>query len=206
MSLPGSTPSPGWYYAAGDPPGTNRYWDGTQWQGGPQWIAAAGSTPLKPVSSGTPAGAGRRFLATIIDWLVQGIPVMLLILFASTSSSDLSDAAAGSLYALLVALWLGNVIVLQGATGASIGKHVMGLEIIKVSEEQRAGMGWCALRVVVIVVAWWFCCGVLALIDYASLLFDDRRQRISDKALGVEVQRKGTAQPRSNVSYGSIVS
>ena len=30
-----STP-PGWYYADGDPVSTQRYWDGTQWQGGPQ--------------------------------------------------------------------------------------------------------------------------------------------------------------------------
>jgi len=26
----------GWYQAEGDPPGTQRYWDGAAWQGGPQ--------------------------------------------------------------------------------------------------------------------------------------------------------------------------
>ena len=26
---------PGWYYAEGDPPGSQRYWDGELWQGGP---------------------------------------------------------------------------------------------------------------------------------------------------------------------------
>ncbi len=26
----------GWYYAQGDPPGTQRYWDGAAWQGDPQ--------------------------------------------------------------------------------------------------------------------------------------------------------------------------
>lgn len=26
----------GWYYAQGDPPGTQRYWDGSAWQGDPQ--------------------------------------------------------------------------------------------------------------------------------------------------------------------------
>ncbi len=26
---------PGWYYAQGDPPGTQRYWDGELWQGEP---------------------------------------------------------------------------------------------------------------------------------------------------------------------------
>lgn len=30
-----SQTQPGWYYADGDPPGTMRYWDGTQWVGEP---------------------------------------------------------------------------------------------------------------------------------------------------------------------------
>ena len=34
-----STP-PGWYYAEGDPPGTQRYWDGLTWQGDPQPVPA----------------------------------------------------------------------------------------------------------------------------------------------------------------------
>ncbi len=44
MSDQSSTP-PGWYYAEGDPPGTNRFWDGSQWQGGPQPAQAAGPAP-----------------------------------------------------------------------------------------------------------------------------------------------------------------
>jgi uncharacterized RDD family membrane protein YckC len=42
MSEQGRTP-PGWYAAAGDPPGTERWWDGTAWVGGPQTSSA--STP-----------------------------------------------------------------------------------------------------------------------------------------------------------------
>ena len=40
-SFPPSVP-PGWYYAEGDPPGTQRYWDGTSWLGGPQAAAMGG--------------------------------------------------------------------------------------------------------------------------------------------------------------------
>lgn len=32
------TTPPGYYSAEGDPPGTQRYWDGNGWQGGPQII------------------------------------------------------------------------------------------------------------------------------------------------------------------------
>lgn len=43
--MPGSQPStpPGWYHAEGDPPGTQRYWDGFAWQGGPQTPPSAPS-------------------------------------------------------------------------------------------------------------------------------------------------------------------
>ena len=34
---------PGWYHAAGDPPGTQRYWDGELWQGA--------AVPLPPAAS-----------------------------------------------------------------------------------------------------------------------------------------------------------
>lgn len=32
--------NPGWYYAEGDPPGTQRYWDGSQWTAGPVPVQA----------------------------------------------------------------------------------------------------------------------------------------------------------------------
>ncbi len=31
--------SPGWYHAEGDPPNTQRYWNGTSWDGAPQPVA-----------------------------------------------------------------------------------------------------------------------------------------------------------------------
>jgi len=36
MSDTGNERPAGWYHAEGDPPGTQRYWDGAAWQGGPQ--------------------------------------------------------------------------------------------------------------------------------------------------------------------------
>lgn len=46
----GQTPA-GWYHAEGDPPGTTRYWDGSQWVGDPQ-----ASDPLASPPMGAPAG------------------------------------------------------------------------------------------------------------------------------------------------------
>ncbi len=50
---------PGWYYAEGDPPGTNRYWDGSQWRGGPR-IISDGTAAGVPPAGGVPF-SGRRF-------------------------------------------------------------------------------------------------------------------------------------------------
>lgn len=39
------TTPPGWYHAEGDPPGTQRYWDGFSWQGGPEPISPSPAGP-----------------------------------------------------------------------------------------------------------------------------------------------------------------
>lgn len=44
--------SAGWYYAEGDPPGTQRYWDGELWQGDPRPVAPAAAPAGAPVGGG----------------------------------------------------------------------------------------------------------------------------------------------------------
>lgn len=41
---------PGWYQAEGDPPGTQRYWDGSAWQGGPQPSVGAGGSGFDQIT------------------------------------------------------------------------------------------------------------------------------------------------------------
>lgn len=54
---------PGWYHAEGDPQGTQRYWNGSEWQGEPQAVPSAPMTPdptppaPAPPSSVPPPGA-----------------------------------------------------------------------------------------------------------------------------------------------------
>ena len=72
--IPQSQP-PGWYYAQGDPPGTQRFWDGTKWEGGPQPVPGApqsvtGAPPLaEPIN---------RIGARIIDWIIWIIPSTII--------------------------------------------------------------------------------------------------------------------------------
>lgn len=50
----------GWYHAEGDPPGTQRYWDGAAWQGGPQVSpdGALGAASVGATAVGAPPTAG----------------------------------------------------------------------------------------------------------------------------------------------------
>lgn len=56
MTNTGGTPA-GWYYAPGDPEGTQRYWDGAQWIGDPQAVPQqpAPQPPQQPPSDATVA-------------------------------------------------------------------------------------------------------------------------------------------------------
>ncbi len=48
----------GWYYAQGDPPGTQRYWDGAAWQGDPQPVNPTADHPAPSTGSGAASAAG----------------------------------------------------------------------------------------------------------------------------------------------------
>ena len=88
---------PGWYYAQGDPPGTQRYWDGSAWQGGPQPVAAEGAT----MAGGANAAPGERFVAFLIDaGIMFGALIVGGILIAIFGAIALTLASVG-LYSVL---------------------------------------------------------------------------------------------------------
>ena len=64
MTDSGSSQPPGWYYAQGDPPGTQRYWDGAQWQGGPQAVADGAPGYGTPFAGGA-GGQGSHVLSAL---------------------------------------------------------------------------------------------------------------------------------------------
>lgn len=82
----GTTP-PGWYHADGDPAGTTRWWDGTQWVGEPQTAeqgqaaaAAAGGWASPPGMIPTPslAGAGARIGGRVLDILIWLVIILII--------------------------------------------------------------------------------------------------------------------------------
>src|SRR5690606_4913720 len=96
---PGDVP-PGWYHAHGDPPGTQRFWDGRQWVGGPMptqpppgyggYGAPYGSRDYLPDLGRTLASPWHRIAARLIDSLIVGVIATVLLLLVL--SDDLGDA------------------------------------------------------------------------------------------------------------------
>lgn len=133
MSDTPQTQPPGWYYAQGDPPGTQRYWDGQKWEGGPQPIPGA---PQDLTGGPRLAEPINRIGARIIDgiaWWIIGL--VITVPFGATAlltgGSDISyaaAAAAGILSTLAVAAY---EIGFVGTQGATPGKMLLGLKVTR---------------------------------------------------------------------------
>lgn len=116
----------GWYYAEGDPPGTQRYWDGGAWQGGPQ-VAPGGSPAL--------SGEAPPVLASVRPEITSGDDYkgFFPTLFDLSLTSFLAPKVVRVLYIIAVAvicvltLVLGVLAVVNGGGAAGI---VGGLVVI----------------------------------------------------------------------------
>lgn len=121
-------PPPGWYPADGDPPGTQRYWDGDAWQGRPRpipGVVASDTFPLAPTLL--------RVLARSIDLVVWIALFGIVLSVFRLARLDSFDAAAGY---LTIAVY---EIYLVGARGATLGKIAVGLELARVDNQP---IGW----------------------------------------------------------------
>ncbi len=183
MTDQGSQPTPGWYYAAGDPPGTQRYWDGSAWQGGPQPVGGGVGGVAAGGAGGTPAEPGQRFIAFLIDFAIAiGISIVFGILGA------VSDVLAlvGNLVSL--GYYIYNYLYLQGTTGATIGKKQQGIKLLSDETGAPVGIGMAFVRgLVQFVLA--ILCFIPLLVDYVFILTDKDNRRFSDKFLKMQVKK-----------------
>jgi uncharacterized RDD family membrane protein YckC len=129
MTGPGQTP-PGWYYAQGDPPGTERYWDGVIWQGDPR-----GS---QPISADLPSGinlasGGSRIGARVIDgFIMVFIQLVFVVPLAGAGNSSTYGSSSGiGTIAFSLAIAIIYEPVLTALTGGTPGKLILGLRVVE---------------------------------------------------------------------------
>ena len=189
--------APGWYAAEGDPPGTQRYWDGTQWVGGPVPGAAASSAGYLPEINRNLAPAWGRVGARLIDAIivaivggVASIPVFII--------TGLDQNVSEQFLASLVGLGLGGLfeVIFIAKAGATPGKLMLSYEVVTITGETPppwsvAVKRWLPDAVGVIP---FFIGGfaglVMAVISFIFLFSDSRRRTIYDRFAGTYVVRK----------------
>lgn len=180
-----STP-PGWYPDPSNP-SQQRYWDGTAWTD-----ASAPATPAAPGVPGAPqqagygyaqaagipyASFGARFLALLVD--VIGLGVVAGIIAAVLGQDPGSPAA--SVVNILVAL--PYFIYFEGTTGQTIGKKLLGVQVVGADDLQAGiGYGQAGLRYVGHLISG-FLCGL----GYFWMLWDDQKQCWHDKIATTKV-------------------
>ena len=132
MSDMNTSRAAGWYHAEGDPPGTQRYWDGAAWQGGPQ-VAPEGS--LGAASIGAPPTAASVMPESSTDDSYKGF---FPTLFDFSLNSFLAPKVIRVLYIIAVVLICVLTVVLAivtvingdgvaGIVGGLIAVPVVGL-------------------------------------------------------------------------------
>lgn len=133
----------GHYYAEGDPPGTVRYWDGTQWVGDP--IPAPPTTPPPPGAAGADTerfgSLGIRVGAALVDFVIALFVSIIIVglIFAADGENAIesSGSGAGILVGLVFYVFYLWIVVQFGGTP---GKLIVGLRIT--DEDGQTPVGW----------------------------------------------------------------
>lgn len=178
----GSGQQPGWYYAQGDPLGTHRYWDGQQWVGGPQPVAATGGMMggmPAPAYGGSSSGfalaePGTRIVARLIDVVIMFIAAFIIALVVGVEDNQIGlqllFAAAGVIYEV-------GFTALKGGTP---GKTIMGIGVTTTAGVRPPGWGPAVIRWVVTAIP---CVGLVVFIVSLVFLFTDAQHRtVGDRA------------------------
>jgi uncharacterized RDD family membrane protein YckC len=134
-----SNPSidPGYYHADGDPPGTVRYWDGTQWTGEPMPAPPGhgGATPAAGWDRDRFGSVGVRIGAAVLDIIIAiGVALVVTIPLVSADVVDSAgDGTAGAginIASILATLaFIAIQVWLIAQFGGTPGKLIVGLRI-----------------------------------------------------------------------------
>jgi uncharacterized RDD family membrane protein YckC len=189
MTDQGQAPPPGWYPAQGDPPGTQRYWDGHHWTTGPQLVGPGyGSGPYMPDPAYLPelgrslAEPAMRIVARLID---AAFALVLALIVVAAFGLDTGYRSPGLLATSAVIGVLYEVGMVARFAGTA-GKLLVGIGVITVDGQippglQPALLRWLPAALGLIPLAGVFISAALGLVSLIWLFTDVRRRTINDK-------------------------
>lgn len=176
---------PGWYQAETDPPGTERYWDGSSWSD--ETRAALAPPPVQ--STQAPAGArvtphgrevgsaGARIGARLIDVIILGL-ITSVFVDVNFTGDQIGYVETGDAI-LATVIGAAYEILFTALRSATPGKMLLGLEIVRKTDGGSplgfapAGMRWLPNIVSSISAN----LGLLVFVASVVLLFADKYRR-----------------------------
>lgn len=171
---------------------------------------AYGYPPQQPYYAGQPgptvpyASWGARFGAYLLDGLivvaVSIVPFIVGGIILGTTSTASTDANGYAIidggnpvgylllalgYILIVAFGIWNQVFRQGRKGQTLGKKIVGIQVVRADSGQFMGAGTAFLRWIMMSIL-----GGICFLDYLWPLWDDKKQTWHDKVVGSVVIAK----------------
>jgi len=132
-----------------------------------------------------PVGVGRRAVAVIIDSILLFV-VGYVIAAATGNTTEAGFHMQGAPAIVFFAIALGYYIVMEAMSGATIGKRVMGLKVVKQSGEPLDWQASIVRNLMRIIDGFFF-----YLVGAVTVWFSKGRQRLGDMAAHTKVVRSG---------------
>jgi uncharacterized RDD family membrane protein YckC len=138
------------------------------------------------------ASIGSRFLGLMIDWVIQGVLLVLLVVVASRASVSGWAGGAAVFFLVFIVIW-GYPIALETLwRGRTVGKAALGLRVVT-KEGGQIGFRHAAIRASFGIVDFILSSGAVAVI---CVLATADNQRLGDLVAGTVVLRERTGLRR----------
>ncbi len=190
MSSTTSSPASGYYHAKGDPPGTVRFWDGQQWQGGPTTPPNHKPQPAHLSPEIRLASPGRRIGARVLDYLVWLAIAVLVALLVGVDVGETLRADIGMNASFQQNLiWLAAVATLEigmvATQGTSLGKLALDLRVTdadgNIPSFRQAALRIAPLALIVLGSFGSWAIMLLAFVSLVLMFVDSSHQTLWDK-------------------------
>lgn len=140
------------------------------------------------------ADFGKRAVATLIDFaaILAGFIVITIVQAILGAVSDTLSTLVGLVLNLVISAYGFYILYMTGQRGASPGKRVMGLKVVKLADGQVLGGGMGIVRGLAHIVD-----SIICYIGYLFPLWDPMRQTLADKIIGTVVLSDQPKEPFS---------
>ena len=147
------------------------------------------SAAARTASGGEPAGFWIRVAAYLVDGLIIGVAMMVITLPMGLLTGILARHSSGLAAVLMVLTWLvasaagiGYVLYFWALHGATPGKKILGLRILREDGVEPMGWGKAGLRLV-----GYFASGFILYIGFIMVAFMERKRGLHDMIAGTVV-------------------